>query len=328
MSIQVTHTGLSDTIQDLGRFGYAHFGINPGGAMDKPAAQVANFLTGNAKNEAVIEMHFPAARFLIEEPCLLAVTGADFGMYINDVPVNINTPVKVSQGSVIDFRKNTTGARAYLAVHGGFNIQPWLNSFSTNLKAKAGGYEGRALKKGDRLLFKKQTAIDTNIPPSFKTFSWQAAVSAFYADPHTIRITAGNELPLLSTCSTSIFTESSFTISMQSDRMGYRMQGVPLILQNPLEMISSAVTEGTIQLLPSGQLIILMADHQTTGGYPRLAHVITADISKLAQQKPGTRLTFKLISQSTAETLLFQQQQHLQQLQNALTFKNNELFSA
>src|SRR3954470_13804542 len=141
--IQVVQQGLLDTIQDMGRYGYQHLGINPGGAMDRIALALANSLVGNEANEAAIEMHFPASAFVFEADALVALSGGDFGATVNGVPVSINRPILISEYSVLRFTKPVSGARCYLAIAGGLSLAPWLNSYSTHLKAEAGGFHGR-----------------------------------------------------------------------------------------------------------------------------------------------------------------------------------------
>src|SRR6266487_2320422 len=149
MSVLVIKQGLLDTMQDAGRYGYQHLGINPCGAMDIVAATIANMLAGNNKDEAVIELHYPASSFLFEDDCMIALSGADFQATINNELIPVSTSVMVSNGSVLEFTQYRRRTRCYLAVHGGWDIDHWLNSYSTNIKAIGGGYYGRALKKND-----------------------------------------------------------------------------------------------------------------------------------------------------------------------------------
>jgi len=348
VSIRIIKPGLSDSIQDLGRYGFQYLGINPGGAMDPVAGQIANMLAGNDVHEAVIEMHFPASSFLFKEDAIIALCGADFSATLNEQEIPIGTPVVVKKFSVLQFMKHRKGARCYLAVHGGFDIPKWLDSYSTNLKAKAGGFHGRCLVKDDELLFKinqtddKGQASDNSSlyaaqlsdagslllrGKDHKVLSWKADTSSVYYSPDIIRICEGAEFNRLTVASKKLIASSSFTITSQSDRMGYRMKGDSLHTQNAQQLISSGATKGTIQLFPDGQIIILMADHQTTGGYPKIAHVISADIPKLAQLLPGAAIQFQMIQHSEAEELLFHQHQYLQVLQNACTFHLKEFMN-
>lgn len=326
MSLQIIKAGIMDTIQDGGRCGYQHLGINPSGAMDRYAMQTANLLVGNDPAEAVIELHFPASVFLFGYPALIAISGANFSATINGDPVPHLHPLWVNKNDVLQFQKPSEGARACLAIAGGLNIEPWLGSNSTNLKAGCGGNEGRSLQKGDELLF-RQSFPATPGESEFKVLPWKA--DTIWGDEiQEVAVLPGNEWDRLSTESKENFAMTSFVITQQSDRMGYRLNNIPLPVMTHEELVSAAVSFGTVQLLPDGKLIILMADHQTTGGYPRLAHVISAHHSKLAQLKAGNKIRFRFTDQETAERLYIKQQQHLLQLQNACTFRLEQYFNA
>jgi antagonist of KipI len=327
MSVKIIKAGIMDTIQDGGRFGYQHLGINPTGAMDKYAMQVANALVGNKPDEAVIELHFPASVFLFSKPSLIAISGADFSASINGEPVPVLHPVMVNKNDLLQFHRPVNGSRSYIAVSGGFKLPGWMNSNSTNLKAAAGGYQGRKLQKDDELeLNNGKFCCSMQKQEEFKILPWYADVQ--FADTgKEINVLPGSEWNRLTEESVQAFCTTPFIITKQSDRMGYRLLNNPLATTNTTEIISSAVCFGTIQLLPDGKLIVLMADHQTTGGYPRIAHVITAHHSKLAQMKAGDGIWFRLTDQQSAEELLVKQEQHLLQLQNACTFRLKEYFN-
>src|SRR5262245_9946876 len=182
MSLKILKSGVFDSIQDLGRNGYQHLGINPGGAMDRVAARVANFLAGNDGNEAAIEMYFPASSILFEEDALIALAGADFTPTLNDQEIPLNASVLVKKSSVLQFPEYGSGARVYLAARGGFEIQKWLNSYSTNLKAKAGGFNGRSLLKNDELHFRKKRNYSSLLrEKDLLIFPWRADTTSFYA---------------------------------------------------------------------------------------------------------------------------------------------------
>jgi antagonist of KipI len=325
MSLRIIKAGILDSIQDRGSWGHQHQGINPTGAMDVFAASVANLLVGNQPSDAVIELHFPASTFLFEEETLIALGGADLSPTINGEEIALWQPVIVSKNSLLQFHKRKAGARCYLAIGGKLNIVKWMNSYSTNLKAGCGGHQGRALKKDDQITFlKKMDHCDHLHDKDHFALSWKADVQ-WTGPGEKIAVMAGNEWGWLTPESQQRFTEQSFSISASADRMGYRLNG-KLVSTTDEELISSAVSFGTIQLLPSGELIVLMADHQTTGGYPRIGHVISAHFSKLAQMQSGGDIHFRITDIHEAEKLLLQQQQHLLQLQNACTFKLKEFF--
>jgi len=329
MSIRIIKQGILDIVQDAGRYGYQHLGINPGGVADRLAFSVANMLVGNKEDEAVIELHYPASSILFEEDAMIALSGADFNACINSEAIPINTPVLVGKGSVLEFIRPIHGCRCYLSVKGGFQTGEWLGSYSTNTKAQAGGYKGRGLIAGDTLLFKNDFSFPKTIAgKSFLALGWRADVAPLYLQQPVIRICRGNEYDQLTEASRELLINTAFTITHENDRMGCRLLGISLQKKAETELVSSAVTRGTIQLLPGGQLIILTADHQTTGGYPRIAHVVSADMPTLAQQQPGGTLGFKWIDIAEAETLLIRQHRYLLQLQIACNLRLEEFFSA
>jgi antagonist of KipI len=328
MNLRVIKPGVMDTVQDMGRYGWQHLGINPGGVMDKLSAQIANILVGNDTNEAVIEIHFPAAAFFFEQPSLVAVSGADFFASVNGEEIPCMRPVLVSKYSILQFHRVINGARAYLAVHGGLDIPPWLNSYSTHLKAAAGGYKGRHLQKDDEIAFRTTSDLSSLLEKKeLEVLPWKADDDWGNNNTEEILVLPGNEWNRLNDQSKEKFFEQGFLITNHSDRMGYHLKSKPLSTITNEEVVSSAVSFGTVQLLPDGQLIVLMADHQTTGGYPRVAHVISAHHSRLAQMKPGEQFNFRFTDQQTAEELFIKQQQHLVQLQNACKFKLEQLLN-
>ncbi|MEO5683307.1 MAG: biotin-dependent carboxyltransferase family protein [Chitinophagaceae bacterium] len=328
MSISIIKPGLLDTMQDLGRYGYGSLGINCGGAMDRYAAQVANMLVGNQVHEAVMEIHFPGPQLLFEQNALISITGANFSPSLNDELLPLWQPLLIRKNTILHFPKLDWGARCYIAIHGGFCVNEWLNSYSTNLKAAAGGYRGRKLEKGDELVSKESTIYFPALMKAGKDahrLNWRADISAAYQLPNEIHFIAGHEKHSLTPASAKDFLQNNFTIHPFSDRMGYRLKGPELYFKQATELVSTGVSFGTIQLLPDGEIIILMADHQTTGGYPRLGHVISAHLPKLAQLRPSDCIQFIETNTAKAESLFFEQQQELAILQNACFGHLNEL---
>lgn len=328
MSFTVIKPGLLDTLQDTGRFGYGSVGINNGGAMDTYAARVANMLVGNSHREAVIEAHFPGPQILFEQNALICITGADFQPMLNDEVVPLWRPIVVRRNTILHFHRLLQGARCYIAVHGGLSVEEWLNSYSTNLKAGAGGYQGRRLEKDDELAFKENSVYFAGLLKEgrdYQVLRWRVDPTKTYKHAHELFITEGGEYAQLTETSKLDLLQNNFTIHPCSDRMGYHLRGVPLERNDKTEMLSSAVSFGTLQLLPDGQLIVLMADHQTTGGYPRVGHVITAHLPKLAQLRPSDAIQFKKVDQATAEELLFSQQRELAIIQHSCHDHLNEL---
>lgn len=323
--IQVIQQGLLDTIQDAGRYGFQHLGINPGGAMDRIALAVANSLVGNDMTEAAIELHFPASAFLFDRMAMIALSGADFGATINGIPLEVNRPVLVDTQTVLRFSKPVSGARCYLAIQGGLALKPWLGSYSTHLKAGAGGFGGRALKKNDCLHLRSGNIYSSLLHGrEVIMLPWTADISHLYAAEGPIHTLPGSQWSRLPEQARQHFTNETFALTEQSDRMGFRLSGPPLFTQPGEEQLSAGISRGTIQLLPNGQLIILMADHQTTGGYARLAHVITADMPSLSQRMPYQTLHFSMTDEKTASALLWRQEQGLLFLQNACKLRWEE----
>ena len=324
MSFKIIKQGILDTLQDHGRFGFQHYGINPGGAMDLFSANLANCLLGKEMNAPLVEIHFPAACILFEEATIICITGADFSPVINNSSVAINQPVVVNKDSILEFNQAKAGARCYLSILQNFCLPRWLNSYATNLKAAAGGYKGRALKKGDVLPYGKNEAVrDLVQGRDFIVLRFKAQPSLETATDH-IELIEGKEWTWVTEKSQQVLQNKAFKISV-GDRMGYRLQGDALNIKEKKELVSSAVSFGTLQLLPSGQLIVLMADHQTTGGYPRVGHVISAHLSALAQRKPNDAITFKIVDIETAERKLLKQHQYLLSVQYASAFTIEKL---
>jgi antagonist of KipI len=302
MSLLLKKEGLLTTIQDLGRNKFRKFGINPNGAMDKTAARLINILLGNDEKESVIEMHFPAPEIVFEEDAIFALGGANFGAKLNGEKIENWRIYFAKSGSILKFSEKIFGNRCYLTVGGGFRIEKWLDSFSTNQTAKIGGFNGDKLKTNDRIYFNQKPEL--KIPNSKSKISNR--LLPFYSRFPTVRIIRGAEFDNLTAISERDFLNETFAISQNSNRMGFRLEGKPIYLLGKKELVSSAVDFGTIQLLPDGQIIILMADHQTTGGYPRLGNIISIDLPLAAQLGANDKIGFHLISIEEAEKLLIE----------------------
>ncbi len=306
MSLLIQKAGILGTVQDLGRFGYRRFGINTGGAMDRTAVRLINILLGNDESAAVIEMHFPASEIVFEAACKFAIGGADFSPELDNLSIGNWRSYSVQAGSVLRFPAKRLGHRAYLAVSGGFSADFWLGSRSTNLVAGVGGSHGRQLQTGDRISF-----ADANSARHGPSGVISPAIIPRYGNYPTVRVIAGNEFEDLTADSQLAFEKQRYKISVNSDRMGFRLTSDPLVAKSSGEVLSSAVSFGTVQLLPDGQLIVLMSDHQTTGGYPRIAHIIDRDLPVAAQLGAGDGIAFHFISLAQAEALYFERERDL-----------------
>ncbi len=311
-AIHFIRKGILDTLQDRGRYGYQHLGIAPAGVMDRVAMHMANALTGNPPTTAVIEMHFPGPAIRFTSDSLIALSGADALVLLNkQEPIPINRTVYIQAGTTLHIEKGLNGQRLYLAIRGGFDSSGWLNSCSTAQVFPKGG---RVFVKNDVLGINTPTSL--NQPNGFALPWFVPAVN--YSNK--IRFIPGQAYQQLTADSLERHSET-FTISNNSNRMGYRLNGPSLVQRETHELLSSAVVFGTIQLLPSGQLIILMADHQTTGGYPCLGHVISADLPALAQMGAGTQLKLEPVDLLAAKRLRREQEKDLTLLENAINFR-------
>jgi len=321
MSILVTNGGLLTTIQDLGRYGFQSFGVNPCGAMDRHATRLLNELLGNEPNSAVIEMHFPAGEYLFEKSIQFALGGADFSAELSQKRISNWTAVQASAGDILSFPKRRIGSRAYIAVRGGVNAESWLGSVSTSLQTGMAGFRGRKLKVGDRISFAD------NLSGLGATTGQRIGCSLTpnYSVSPVVRVIRGPEFDAMTAKSQQTFLGKQYKISHRSDRMGFRLEGPTLYKLSESEMLSSGTTFGTVQLLNDGQMIVLMADHQTTGGYPRIATIASVDLPLIAQLTAGDKVTFQMTSVDEAERLLLDWEKSLAFLKQGLKFRQQRL---
>jgi len=326
MSLQIIKAGVLDTVQDLGRFGSQHLGINPTGAMDRYSAQLANALLGNGPGAPVIELHFPSTQFLFKKEAVIALCGADFQATINGSELPMDHPVIVGRNALLTFKKLRRGARCYIAMLNELLVEKWLGSYSTNLKTHSGGNRGRAFAASDELFFQELSMLAPILEgKDFMVLPWKANETV--GASNEVQFIIGSEWYELTKEAQETFQSHWFQVTNDADRMGFRLAGQKLEVKEDEPLVSSAVSFGTVQLLPNGQLIVLMADHQTTGGYPRIAHVISAHLCILAQKKPADVLQFRMTDLSTAEEKMVQQQKYLEDIQNACKFRMQSLFS-
>lgn len=324
--ISVIKSGLFDTVQDLGRYGYQRFGVVVGGVVDPLSHRVANLLVGNEEDAATIEMTLVGPVLLFEEDAVVAICGGDLSPMIADIQVPMWKPVFIRKGSKLRFGPAKRGSRAYLAVAGGLDVPVVLGSRSTYVKAGLGGMDGRALRKGDVLYFRRESKLVEVIKGKFGSSTpFQAAdwgittkITPNLSDTYEIRVMRGRQYELFDEDSQYRFWNETFVVSSQSDRMGYRINGPLLRLKEPKEMVSEAVTYGSIQVPPDGNPIILAADRQTTGGYPKIGQLSSIDFPKLAQAKPGDRLSFKEVTIEESQQFFVKQEMDLKMLRSAI----------
>lgn len=293
MSIKIFKKGLSDRIEDQGRYGYQALGIQPSGPMDFLSAQLANAILDNDLNNPVFELHFPASVFEFEQPMYICISGANFVPVINEKSVALHSPIKVYPKDQLSFLQPLEGRTAYLAFKGKLATnQKWLNSYCSFQKT---------LNKGDK--FDIVTAHNNTIilDPN-KQHLIQAIQTALY-DEHAIRFIPGPAWNDLDPTSIQALLEKSFSIDAKSNRMGFLLEGPTIQLSEPKEYLSSAVTRGTLQLLPNGQIIVLMADHQTIGGYANLGQIILVDLPRFAQLNNHRPFKLSIANVQTAHQL-------------------------
>lgn len=305
MSIIVLKPGMLSSFQDLGRAGYQQLGVPCSGVMDQRAHQLANLLVGNAHDCASLEITLTGPTLQFTMACCIALTGADLSAELNGHRIALNRPVIVREQDTLSFGARKSGTRSYMAVHGGFGLTPVLGSNSTFIRSAMGGWQGRALKRGDQIPLCQPLAEDGLEDLALDLWSIRIYLSAALAPRvrNTIRIVPSSQWPDFTEASREALTQGVFRITPDSERMGYRLQGPQVMLSVPRQMISEATTFGTIQVPAGGQPIILMADRQTTGGYPKIAYVATVDLAVLAQMGPGDSLGFEVVTLDYAQAL-------------------------
>ena len=315
MKVIVKKGGPLTTLQDTGRYGFQKYGVLVSGAMDLFSLKLGNILVGNKESEGALEMTMSGPFLKLPAGLVFALTGADLGAKMGGKPVPLNRAVYVKEDSALSFGFAAKGVRGYLTVAGGFAVPEVMNSKSTYLRAKIGGVGGAPLADGTELETGDLTAEQEKLAAAlaglggkpFSTLGWSVGTESLFAG-EPIRVTQGLQADWFSNATLHAFFRSGYTITAQSDRMGYRLSGTPLPYKDSsLEMISEPVTFGSIQVPADGNPIILMADRQTTGGYAKIGQVIQADLSRLAQMKPGQTIYFQPVTLTQAEEALARQ---------------------
>lgn len=315
--LRVLAPGLLTTVQDLGRTGLQSRGIGPGGAIDPLSLRMANVLVGNAPGAAALELTIAGPALRLEADALVAIVGAPMDPAIDGAPLSDGRATLVRAGSELVFGQCATGCRAYLAVAGGLDVPEVLGSRSTSLRGHFGGLDGRALRAGDTLGIGAPSPEARRVMARLSTSGarWVAdgarlwrEVAARPRPDAPLRLMPGAESAALDEASRATLFAAPYRIASRSDRMGCRLDGPALALASRRELTSEAVTWGTVQLPPDGQPIILLADRQTTGGYPVIGHVATVDLPALAQRRPGDPVRFAAVTHAEAERLLLERE--------------------
>ena len=303
-SLVVESPGLLTTVQDLGRVGFGPLGVSPSGAADPVALRLGNLLVGNEPGAAALEMTLVGGSFVFPEGAVIALTGADFGAAMNSQAVEMWTPHAVLPGTKLTLGPTRNFARCYLTIAGGIHVTPFLGSASTHLLSGLGGFDGRALRKGDVL---RLGAPERKI--SKRRIS-QVALHSL-KPRKVLRVTEGPQSEQFSAEAKQFFFHTTFQVSEESDRLGLRLEGAALTINKGGEMITEGVPLGAIQVTPSGQPIVLFVEQQTTGGYPKIANVIGVDLHRLGQLRPRVEIRFERASLAVARSLWIEQERLL-----------------
>lgn len=310
----VLRPGLLSSVQDLGRRGHAAIGVGAAGAMDTTLLRIANRLVGNDDGAAALECTLLGPRLRFDAASVVAWCGADADAQLAGRALPGWRPIAVEAGDVLDIGALRHGARGYLAIAGGIDVEAVLGSRSVDVNAGLGPCDGRALRAGDSLPLRACPLAPHRAP------TWSVAPSPWFDSglPRVLRVVRGTHHAALDAGSQRALDGLRLQVAIDSNRVGLRLLGAPLMLDAPLELISAPVVRGTVQLPPSGQPIMLAAEHPTTGGYPRIAHLIEADQSVAAQCRPGDPVRLQLVDADAAEASRRRHARALEQLHDTL----------
>jgi antagonist of KipI len=292
---RVIKPGLLTTVQDLGRLGFQRFGVPVSGAMDKYAFACANVLVGNAANDACLEATILGPELEVLNHAQVAVAGAEISVFVNSKVVPRWETLNVEKGDIVAFTGSSgSGCRAYFAARGGIDVPEVLGSRSTYMRGGFGGYEGRGLRVGD--------VLRVFAPPQFlkEGLALPAELVPEYENEFVVDVVLGPQEDMFTSEGLETFLSQAYALTTESDRMGYRLDGAVVEHKDAAEIVTDALTPGAVQVPGSGKPILLMADAQTTGGYPKIATVITPDISRLGQAKPNDKIRFRRVSLTEA----------------------------
>lgn len=299
-SLLIHSAGLFTTVQDAGRYGYQRYGMPVAGAMDPFSLRLANMLVGNEPGAACLEATIVGPEIEFTDTTTVAVTGADMGLCINGRSAAMNTTLTLRKGDMLSFTGLVSGCRSYISFAGGIDVPEVMGSRSTYLRAAVGGFEGRALRNGDVVQLGKAHG-------KVKVKELPEGAIPLYESSQTIHIISGPEADRFEIEGLRSFLTAEYTVTDRSDRMGYRLDGEQIVHKpGGADIISAGLSAGTIQVPGDGKPIVLMADRQTTGGYARIANVITADLTLVAQMKPGDAMRFREVTLDHARELLRQ----------------------
>jgi antagonist of KipI len=309
--IQVLEQGLFTTVQDLGREEFGPLGVSPSGAADAISLRMGNRLLGNDPGAAALEMTLLGGTFAFPEGAVVALAGSDFGATLDEKPAEMWRAHRVKPGQVLRLGPTKSGARCYLCVQGGIEVELFLGSASTHILSGLGGHQGRALRKGDALkigtrYFKRVAPWSASMPN--REWALSPRVMHVLEPRKEICVTDGPQIDWFSEAAKKVFYESTYRVAEDSNRMGIRLEGAAIPTPAGGEMISEGVALGAIQVPEGGQPIILFVEQQTTGGYPKIANVISADFHRLGQLRPRDEIVFERVEPPGARSKLWLQE--------------------
>ena len=313
-TLKVIQPGMLSTIQDIGRYGYQRYGMPTAGAMDTFALRAANALLGNDDDAACIEATVLGPRIEVLADTRIAITGANVSPRLDSEPIPMWQSVAASKGSRLELRGPKDGMRGYLAVAGGIDVPEVMGSRATYMKAAIGGVEGRPLRAGDIL---NAFGDSPDEPTTIRNLPADAIPK--YGGAHELRVVLGPQQAAFTQAGIDTFLSQTYTVSIHSDRMGYRLEGEPVEHVDGPDVISDGTPLGTIQVPGDGQPIILLSDRGTTGGYTKIATVISTDLSKVAQAMPGHTVKFRAVSVEQAQEAYRLQEALLQSIRREPT---------
>ncbi|MGA7914481.1 MAG: biotin-dependent carboxyltransferase family protein [Candidatus Acidiferrales bacterium] len=305
-TIRVEAPGLLTTVQDLGRQGFGPIGVSPSGAGDPISLRLGNRLVSNDQSAAALEMMLLGGTFIFPEGAVVALAGSDFAATLDEVRIAVGTSVEVRPGQSLRLGPTNTGARCYLCVQGGIAVAPFLDSASTHILSALGGFEGRPLRKGDVLHIGSTSKTK---PFHERTIAPQASQPLYRRE--VLRVTPGPQADWFSESSLRSFYAGTYRVGERSNRMGLRLEGATIAQQGTGQMITEGVSLGAIQVPPGGAPIILFVDQQTTGGYPKIANIISADLHRVGQLRPRDEIRFEQVTFDEARSLLIAQEKLL-----------------
>ncbi len=302
--IRVLEPGLFTTVQDLGREGFGAMGVSASGAADALSLRVGNLLVGNLERAAGLEMTLVGGAFEFADGGHIVLAGSDFGATLDGVAVELWTPVAVRPGQTLRVGATRSGARCYLCVRGGIAVPPFLGSASTHVLSGLGGFAGRALKKGDVL-------ATGNLGRSSEFRKLSERARQMLAPAKVLQVTPGPQRDWFDAKAQRLFDAGEYQVTEDANRMGLRLAGPAIARANDRELISEGVALGAVQIPESGMPIILFVEQQTTGGYPKIANVISADFHSLGQLRPRDEIRFEMVDWETARNFFREQEELL-----------------